>query len=261
MVARNLHGDVADCSALVVGLGEMGELMALELKDAGVGELILMHGSTARAEAAAHRLRCHFRPWEELAEAVANADIVVTALGSGRHTVTAPLAEAALKQRRRRPILFIDSAVPGDVEPAVQALDGAFVYDLDDLENVALDGKATRESTALAAWRVLEEELAVFRRRRAERAAVPAVAALRQHFEAVREEVLSQSGLDAEVATRLLVKRLLHAPSEVLRAAAAGDAETARALERAVERLFRIEDPMPGSGADSGEARGEEEKG
>ncbi len=252
MVARNLHGDVAQCSALVVGLGEMGELMALELKDAGIGELILMHGSAARAEAAAHRLRCHFRPWEELAEALTSADIVVTALGSGRHTVTAPVAEAALKQRRRRPILFIDSAVPGDVEPAVQDLDGAFVYDLDDLENVARDGKATREATALAAWRVIEEELAVFRRRRAERAAVPAVAALRQHFEAVRKEVLSQSGLDAEVATRLLVKRLLHTPSAALRAAAAGDPEAGRELERAAERLFRMDESTPESDMDTG---------
>ena len=166
--------------------------------------------------------------------------------------MTAPLVEAALKQRRRRPILFIDSAVPGDVEPVVQDLDGAFVYDLDDLENVARDGKATREATALAAWRVLEEELAVFRRRRAERAAVPAVAALRQHFEAVRKEVLSQSGLDAEVATRLLVKRLLHAPSAALRAAAAGDPEAARELEWATERLFRIDDSRPESDADTG---------
>jgi glutamyl-tRNA reductase len=258
MVARNLHGDVAECSALVVGLGDMGELMALELKDAGVGELILVHGSAARAEAAAHRLRCHFRPWEELAEALSNADIVVTALGSGRHTVTVSLVETALKKRRRRPILFIDSAVPGDVEPAVQALDGAFVYDLDDLEDVARDGKATREATALAAWRVIEEELAAFRRRRAERAAVPAVAALRQHFEAVRAEVLSQSGLDAEVATRLLVKRLLHAPSEALRAAAAGDPEAARELERATERLFRIDDPASEFDTQGGEEKGEE---
>jgi glutamyl-tRNA reductase len=252
MVARNLHGETARCSALVVGLGEMGEMLALELKDAGVGELVIMHGSAARAEAAAHRLRCHFRPWEELAEALSGADIVVSALGSGRHTVTAPLVEAALKQRRRRPILFIDSAVPGDVEPAVQDLDGAFVYDLDDLENVAREGKASREATALAAWRVLEEELAVFRRRRAERAAVPAVAALRQHFEAVRQEVLSQSGLDAEAATRLLVKRLLHAPSAALRAAAAGDPEAGRTLERATERLFRIDDSTPGSEGETG---------
>ena len=238
MVARNLHGELVRSSALVVGLGEMGELMALELREAGVVDLVILHGSLRRAEAAAQRLRCHFRPWEELAEALAAADIVVTALGSGRHIVTAPLAEAALKQRRRRPILFLDAAVPGDVEPAVQELDGAFVYDLDDLEGVAREGKAGREATALAAWRVLEEEVSGFLRKRAERAAVPAVAALRKHFEAAREEVLAQGGLDAEAATRLLVKRLLHGPSEALRAVAAADAEAGRRLEQTIENLF-----------------------
>ena len=252
MVARNLHGELARSSALVVGLGEMGELMAMELKEAGVVDLVIMHGSLRRAEAAAHRLRCHFRPWEELAEAVAAADIVVTALGSGRHTVTAPVVEAALKQRRRRPILFLDAAVPGDVEPAVQELDGAFVYDLDDLEGVAREGKAGREATALAAWRVLEEEVSAFLRKRAERAAVPAVAALRKHFEAAREEVLAQGGLDAEAATRLLIKRLLHGPSEALRAVAAGDAEAGRRLERTIESLFLDNDAAPLSEEDAG---------
>lgn len=245
MVARNLHGELAHSSALVIGLGEMGELMAVELREAGIVDLVIMHGSPRRAEAAAHRLRCHFRPWEELAEAVAAADIVVTALGSGRHTVTAPLVEAALKQRRRRPILFLDAAVPGDVEAAVQELDGAFVYDLDDLEGVAREGKAGREATALAAWRVLEEEVSGFLRKRAERAAVPAVAALRKHFEAARQEVLAQGGLDAEAATRLLIKRLLHGPSEALRAVAAADAEAGRRLERTIESLFLDNDVTP----------------
>ncbi len=238
LVARNLHGDLARSSALVVGLGEMGELMALELREAGVVDLVILHASLRRSEAAAHRLRCHFRPWEELAEALVAADIVVTSLGSGRHCLTAPMVEAALKQRRRKPILFLDAAVPGDVEPAVQDLDGAFVYDLDDLEGVAREGKAGREATALAAWRVLEEEVAAFLRKRAERAAVPAVAALRKHFEAAREEVLAQGGLDAEAATRLLVRRLLHGPSEALRAVAAVDGEAGRRLEQTIESLF-----------------------
>jgi glutamyl-tRNA reductase len=252
MVARNVHGDLVHSSALVIGLGEMGELMAVELREAGVVELVIVHGSPVRAEAAAHRLRCHFRPWEELAEAVAAADIVVTALGSGRHTVTAPLVNTALKQRRRRPILFIDAAVPGDVEPAVQDLDGAFVYDLDDLEAVAREGKAGREATALAAWRVLEEELSAFLRKRAERAAVPAVAALRKRFEAVREDVLSQGGLDAQAATRLLIKRLLHGPSEALRAVAVRDPEAGRRLERTIEDLFLDEEATPAREEEAG---------
>jgi glutamyl-tRNA reductase len=147
----------------------------------------------------------------------------------------------ALRQRRRRPVFVIDAAIPPTVEPAVNDLDGGFLYTLDDLERAAVAGRNARGAAAAEAWVVLENELAAFERRQAERAAVPAVTALRSHFEAVRAALLrDEPGLDAEAATRLLVNRLLHAPSEVLRglAASAGDASGAEAVAR---RLFRLD--------------------
>lgn len=249
LVARDVHGALERRRVLLAGLGEMGEFMAAELIDAGVGDLVVTHASLGRAEAVAHRLGCHFRPWEELNDALAGADIVVAATGTGRYTVSVPLAEAALKRRRREPIFFIDTAIPGDIDPAVARLDGAFVYDLEDLERVALEGKANREAETEAAWRILDEELAEFLRQRAERAAVPSVAALRRHFESARAAVLAEGGAGAkggagaEEATRRLINRLLHDPSEVLRAAAAGDRDPQGgvALEAALRRLFRID--------------------
>ena len=237
-LARRVHGDLSRSSALLLGLGEMGELLAGELCSAGVGHLVVVHTSQPRAEAAAHRLGCNYRPWEELAEALAEADTVVAASGTGRYIVTASLAAAALKKRRRRPIFFIDAAVPGDVEPTVGALDGVFVYDLADLEGIVLEGRAGREATGEAARRILDEELSAFLRGQAERNAVPAVVALRRQFEATRESVLAESGLDAAEATRRLINRLLHGPSEALRRTAIDDAARCDALERAVESLF-----------------------
>lgn len=244
-VARDVHGDPGRRGALLIGLGEMGEFMAAELSDAGLGDLVIVHTSIARSEAVARRFGCNYRPWDELQEALAGADIVVSALGTGRYSVTAAMAEAALKRRRREPIFFIDTAIPGDIDPAVAPLDGAFVYNLEDLERVARRGKANREAAAAAARDIVDQELAAFLRQRAERSAVPSVAALRGHFESVRDDVLAGGRLSAEEATRRLVNRLLHDPSEVLRTTAAeesGANEAQRgALERALRRLFRIE--------------------
>lgn len=247
-VARDLHGDLSQRRALLVGLGEMGEFMAGELLAAGVADLVVTHPSLERAESVAERLGCHFRPWAELGAALAAADIVVSAMGTGRFTVTAALASEALKARRREPIFFIDTAVPGDIEPTVGDLSDAFLYDLEDLERYALRGRATREAATAAAWKVLEEDLAAFRRHHSERAAAPAVAALRRHFEALRDEVLGDRRLDAEQATRRLVNRLLHDPSEVLRDAAGDDG-----LDKALRRLFRLD-------ADAARTRGPGEK-
>ena len=77
-------------------------------------------------------------------------------------------------------------------------------------------GRATRESEAEIAARIVTEEVEGFLRGRAERAAVPALNELRGHFEDVREQVLAEAGGDAEKATRLLVNRLLHEPSEAI---------------------------------------------
>jgi glutamyl-tRNA reductase len=218
----------------------MGELMAEQFRAAGVARL-LVAGPDLAAERLAARLGASFAPLAEIAEVLAQAEIAIAALGTGRRALSAAAVEAALRRRRRRPLFLIDAAIPGDVEPAANDLDGAFLYTLDDLERTALAGRAARVAAAGEAWAVLELALAEFERRRAERTAVPAVTALRAHFEAMRQAVLRETpGLDAEAATRLLVNRLLHAPSEALRAAAAsvGNAADADAL---VRRLFRLE--------------------
>ncbi|MEM7224160.1 MAG: glutamyl-tRNA reductase [Pseudomonadota bacterium] len=242
-VARQLHGDLAGCRGLLIGLGELSELMAADLGEAGVAGITVVHGSAARSEAVARRIEGHFRPWEELLEALGEADIVVSAVGLGRYSLSAEQVEEVLRRRRRRPIFFIDTAVPSDIEPAVQELDGAFVYDLDDLEAVAREGRSGRAESERAAWRLVDQEIAALHRQAAERAAVPAVAHLRGHFEWVRDQVLAQGKLDAESATRLLIKRLLHGPSKTLRGMAAENRPEAEQMTEALAKLFPIDEP------------------
>lgn len=244
-VARDIHGGLGDHAGLVVGIGDMGELVARQLRQAGLGRLAVTHRSAGRAEALAHRLEANVVAFDRLDEVVAGADVVITSLGLGRYTVTVDAARAALKSRRYRPLFVIDLAVPPDVEPGVGDIDGAFVYDMADLEGVTQAGLAGREEAAKAAWAVVDAELARYLRLRSMRQATPAVVALRRRFEAARERVLAEvDAHDAAYATRLLINRLLHDPSTALRELAAdedavGGAEAAEALLR---RLFRLDD-------------------
>jgi glutamyl-tRNA reductase len=240
-LARDIHGDLAGSRALLLGAGEMGELMAEQFQRAGLAQLVIC-GPPGRAERVAQRLRAHVGALEPLDPALAAADIVIAALGSGRAVLTRARVAAALRQRPTRPIFVIDTAIPADAEPSVNDLDGVFLYDLGDLERAALAGRATRQAASADAWHILEAELEDFAARRAARRAVPAVVALRAHVEALRQAALTEAGGDAEAATRLLANRLLHDPSEVLRgmmAAMPGEAET---MERLLRRLFRLDD-------------------
>ena len=125
-------------------------------------------------------------------------------------------------------------------------------FDLADLERVARQGKAKREAATVAAWRILDDEIAAFGQRRAERGAGPSVTALRRRFEALRAEVLAESRGGADEATRLLLSRLLHDPSEALRQAAAETENTGVDLDAALRRLFRLDEGgLDGGGEDN----------
>ncbi len=240
-IARDLHGDLARRTGLLIGSGDMGLLMVQHLREAGLGGLTVMTPVNARAETAARRLGCHHAPFADLEAALGAADVVVTAVGVGRIILNAEATQAALR-RRRRPVFIIDAALPTDVDARVGEIDIAFVYDLADLERVALRGRISREAAAAAAWAMLDQAVAAFGRDRAERVATPLVAALRGHFEAVRQRVLGEGGGDADEATRRLINRLLHQPCEGLRRLASqGDDDERVAAERLLRLLFALD--------------------
>ncbi len=241
-VAQDLHGDLSRCRALIIGLGEIGELIHDHMRQAGLRDTA-MTGPSQRVESAARRAGLHFAPLEDLAAEVASSDIVVSAAGTGRRIVTAALVESALRQRRRRPILFLDGGVPQDMETTLERHDGAYLYSLDDLEQVALQGRTQRQEASADAWRLIDEGVAAWHRQRAERDAVPSVVALREHFEQVRQGVLAENpDAGPEEVTRLLINRLLHRPSTALRDLAAaeegGSGVSRNQVERLLGRLF-----------------------
>lgn len=248
-IARDLHGDLSGSAGLILGLGDMGDLIGGQLRLAGLARTVLT-GPSRRTEAEARRMGCNFVPFEELEDALVDADIVVTATGTGRSMITVETMEQVLIRRKRRPVLILDSGVPADVEPAVHELDGAFVYTLDDLERVAREGRANREAAAADAWKIVEAEAEAWRRSLAEREAVPTLISLRGSFEAMREDILAAyPNADAAEATRRLVNRLLHRPSETLRklAAETGDEPEKQAIVRIMARLFGLPDAGGGN--------------
>ena len=239
-VAREIHGDLGARVGLLIGVGEMGAMVAQQLLDAGLGRLAVTHRSNERAAAMARRLGANVQPIAALADGLAAADVVVACVGLGAYVVTREAMREALRRRRLRPQFVIDLGVPPDVDPSAGDLDGAFVYNTDDLEGVARAGLEERQAAARVAWRLIDEELAGYLRACSARTAVPAVVALRAHFEAVRDGVLAEpAARDPGTATRLLINRLLHDPSAALRDIAAAD--DVAGAERLLRRLFRLD--------------------
>ena len=241
-IARDLFGDLDRCRVLLLGTGDMGELIARDMQAIGLDSLTVVHPRPGRAGYLARELNAHEAPFEELQSVLNETDIVLAALGSRHFQLEKPMVAAAIKARRSRPMFIVDAGVPGDVDPAVEELDDAFVYGLGDLEQVALKGRAGREQEAALARDIIAGEAAAFLHNRAERVAVPALTRLHARFELERRQAIIDAGGDAEKATRLLIGRLLHRPSEAMRRIAAGDAAAWARLEFALEKLFELQD-------------------
>jgi len=224
-------------------------VIAGRLRDGGLQRLTVTDPSEGRVAPLAREIGARVAPFSGLDAELAEADIVVSGIGRGGYLVTAPQVDAALRQRRRRPMFLVDVGVPADIAPDVHRLDGAFLYTLADLERIAEAGLARRREAAAEASAMAAEAAAEFLLAEAERSAVPALRALRERFDAVRADLLAERpGLSADEATRLLVARLLHGPALALKAMARGsDAETldGPALVRMIARLFGRDENRP----------------
>lgn len=240
-VAKEIHGDLTRAKGLLIGAGDMGELTSKSLIESGLHDFTCVHSFDARARNIARALNCHAEPFEQRNRLAAEADIIVTSMNKRTRTVSCEMVERALEMRKNKPIFLIDTGIPGDVESDVNEIDGAFLYDIHDLEQVALQGRASREKEAQNASAILEKELSAFLRGRDERAGAGLVNALRSRFEEERKAVLAVHPNDVEKATHLLINRLLHTPSETLRAMA-GESQNPGGKKKWTEAEKLIED-------------------
>lgn len=236
-LGRQVHGKLDKVGALLIGDGDLGELVADQLTEAGVKRWAVMHPMVARGREMATRRQAHAFAPEQMAEALIDADIVVAALDSFKYVIGAAPVEAALKKRRRRPILLLDLAVPGDIDPAIDKIDDAFRYGFEDLERLAMTGRKERAEAQEAAYAVIDQELAQYRRAQEERGAADTVSTLRAHFEAERAALLAENPqMDGAELTRRLVARLLHRPTLALK-----QNQPDTSLDAAARRLFGLD--------------------
>ncbi len=214
-VARDLHGDLAHSTGLLIGAGEMGEMLASSMRSAGLGNLIVTHPSDQRADTLGHHLNCHIGAFADLAQLLTQADTILTSMNTRRYILDAENLKTATKARRRKPIFVIDTGVPGDIDPAVEVLEDVFLYTLDDLERVTRVGRASRAQEAETAWQIIDDEAAIFDASQSVESGEPGElhqADTSDNIESLRRAALDEAGGDAEKATRLLLNRLKDLP-------------------------------------------------
>lgn len=161
-LARKVFGELADKTVLLVGAGEMGELAARSLMDAGTSRLVVTNRTTERAESIAMQFGGGAVTFEALYDVLPSVDIVLCSTGAPEFVIKAAETRRSLKSRRKGPLLFIDISVPRNIDPEVAGIDNAFVFDVDDLDSVVQSNLREREREAQAAEAIIETEVIHF---------------------------------------------------------------------------------------------------
>jgi glutamyl-tRNA reductase len=232
-LARKIFGSLEGKTVLLVGAGKMSELAARHLIQQGAASILVTNRTPARAEKiaadfATPNIHTEAIPFDALYDQAARADIVITSTGAPQKIFGRSHGQHFLQRRRNRPMFFIDIAVPRDVDPRMNEVEGCFVYDIDDLQQVATSNLADRSREAAAAETIVSREVEKYQQRLQSLDAVPAIKALQQHAEELRQTELarSQSKLAdltpqqreaVEALTRALTAKLLHPQLTALR--------------------------------------------
>ncbi|HEY4358466.1 MAG TPA: glutamyl-tRNA reductase [Acidobacteriaceae bacterium] len=233
-LARKIFGSLSGKTVLLVGAGKMSDLAARHLLQQGATTLLVSNRTESRAEAIADALRTPSMttgviPFEQLHEQSHRADVIITSTGAGQ-VFTRDHGRALLHKRRNRPVFFIDIAVPRDVEPELNNIEGCFVYDIDDLQGIAVANHASRREESEAAERIVALEVERYGERLAQAPAVAAIKELQLSAESLRQQELARTvqrlagspltdeqQTAIEALTKSLVSKLLHPQLTALR--------------------------------------------
>jgi glutamyl-tRNA reductase len=163
-LAKRIFGDMHEYKAMLVGAGEMAELAAAHLLQAGISQIYVANRTLERGQDLAKQFNGLAVPFEQLLKTLVDVDIVISSTGSMETILHARELKDVLKQRKYRPMFFIDIAVPRDIDPDVNALDNVYLYDIDDLKEVVEENLATRREEAVKAKGIVAEEVEHFSR-------------------------------------------------------------------------------------------------
>jgi len=261
-LAKKIFGSLNGKSVYLVGAGKMTELAARHLLAHGAGSIFVANRTYDRAIRLAQKFNGQAIEFSRLYETCDRADIVITSTGAPHAIFRREHGEQFLSRRKNRPMFFIDIAVPRDVDPEMNKLDGIFVYDIDDLQQAIASHVADRKKEAEHADLIINTEVERFQARLLTLDVVPTIVSLQDHLETIRQAEIDrvrgrlghlspEQEMAVEALTRGIVNKIMHTPVTTLKTAAR-EAEATTVVD-VVRRLFNLEEKKAAkSGSDPG---------
>jgi glutamyl-tRNA reductase len=228
-LAQQVFGELHGRQVLLLGAGKISEATARNLVSRGAEIAVVANRTIAHGQDLARKLGARALALDTVATELEHADVVVSATSAAGLVVSRETVARALRARKGRPLLLVDLAVPRDLDPTINALEGCFLYDVDDLRAVVEETLSGRRGEAASAERLVADEAERFRDWHAALDVVPTIASLRALAEEIRDSELARAGgrlseterRHVESVTSQILAKLLHLPTIRMKEAAA----------------------------------------
>jgi glutamyl-tRNA reductase len=248
-LAKKIFGDLTKLNVLIVGAGEMAELTAEHLAGFDVQHVFVANRAFDRAHELARRFHGIAMQFDAVPSYLKECDIVIASTAAPHFVIESEHVENAMAARRRRNLFLIDLSVPRNIDPAIANIDGAYLYNIDDLQEVADANRELRMQKAHEAEEIVEREVDGFRRRLVAQDAVPTIVELQGRLEDIRtgelEKCLRKMGpMTAEQRAAIeqlstqLVNKILHYP--ILQLKEAEEPAERETLRRTIRKIFGL---------------------
>lgn len=249
-LAKKIFGELKGLRAVLVGAGEMGELTAEHLKGNGLESIVVANRAYEKAVELAGRFGGEAAAFDSVGAQLERADIVIVSTSAPNYTVTADQVRDAMNSRRRGDIFLIDLSVPRNIDPAIAEIEGAYLYNIDDLAEVAESNKAKRLEKAALADRIIEKEVDAFIKRLATQDAVPTIVELQRRLDEIRQAelekclrkmgpVTAEQRQAIEALTTGIINKVAHYPIIRLRESASAPHE-GETIRETIRKIFGL---------------------
>jgi len=248
LAERAVHR-ISEAQVVILGAGEMAELAIEALRKRGAQKILVVNRTLERAQALTQRWNAQAATFENLQAALDSADILIASTGAPHTILSRDMVAETMGRRAERPLVLIDIAVPRDIEPETASLPHVKLYDMDQLNDQLEHSLTERLAEVPQVKTILNEELLLFEEYLNSLEMLPLIATMRQNAEAIRQVELEKTlrhlshltdeeRRHVDALTQALVKKLLHAPTQRLRA----EATSPRASEYATlaRTLFNL---------------------
>lgn len=227
-LARKIFDRLEDKGVMIIGAGEMCELAAKHFVANGVTKVLVTNRTLERAEKLAAEFNGRAIPFDNFVNHLAEVDIVLTSTGAPNFILGQRQMEEVIKRRKNRPMFLIDIAVPRDIDPRVNDIDNAYLYDVDDLQGVVQANLKERQKEASKAETIVEQEIGQFHLWLANLEVKPTIIALRQKLETIRRQELDKTfgnlkdltdgqRKSIEAMAGAIINKILHTPTATLK--------------------------------------------